>query len=54
MQLLVPKPGFEVERNVFFRGVIAHSNVCRTEADVGLKEKCGLVGRGWNRKKKVL
>ena len=54
MQSLVPKPGFAVERNVFFMGVLANSDMCRTEADVGLKEKCDWVGRGWNRMKKVI
>ena len=30
---------------MYLRGVLAHSDVCRTEADVGLREKCGSVGR---------
>ena len=49
-----PQTGFEVELNEFFRVVLAHSDFCRTEADGELKEKCGSVGRGWNRKKMVI
>ena len=42
---MVPKQGFHVERNVCFRGVLAHSDFCRTEVDVGLKKMCGSDGR---------
>ena len=48
-QHLVSKPGLEINRNELCRGVLAHSHLCLTDADVWLKEKCGSVGRGCNK-----
>ena len=53
VQFLVLKPSLGVEKSEFFSGVLAHSDFWRTEADVGLKEKCGSVERDWIWKKKV-
>ena len=47
VQFVVPIPGFEVERNLFFGRVLAHSNFCQTVADETLNAKCGSVGRNW-------
>ena len=41
-------------REMTFLGDLAHSGLCWTDADVGLKEKCGSVEMGYNRKKKIL
>ena len=46
VQFLVPEPGIEVDRSVFFRGVLAHSNFCQTEADVAQGE-VWFGERGW-------